>query len=46
MLAYEHLRYGLAAGDQAERRSVRRQLIRYCEIDTTAMVMIWKHWFG
>ena len=46
MRAYEHLRYGLAAGDQAERKAIRRQLMRYCELDTAAMVMIWKHWLG
>jgi hypothetical protein len=46
MLAYEHVRYGLAAGDQAARRSIRRQLMRYCELDTAAMVMIWKYWLG
>jgi hypothetical protein len=46
MRAYEHLRYGLAAGDQAARKSIRRQLMRYCELDTGAMVMIWKHWLG
>jgi len=44
MRAYEHLRYGLGADDQAERRSVRRQLMRYCELDTAAMVMVWKYW--
>jgi hypothetical protein len=44
MLAYEHVRYGLAAGDQAARRSIRRQLMRYCELDTAAMVMVWKYW--
>jgi hypothetical protein len=46
MRAYEHVRYGLAAGDQAERKAIRRQLMRYCELDTAAMVMIWKHWMG
>jgi len=46
MRAYEHLRYGLAAGDQAARRSIRRQLMRYCELDTAAMVMVWKYWLG
>jgi hypothetical protein len=46
MLAYEHVRYGLAAGDQAARRSIRGQLMRYCELDTAAMVMVWKHWLG
>jgi hypothetical protein len=25
---------------------MRRQLMRYCELDTAAMVMIWKHWLG
>ena len=46
MLAYEHIRYGLAASDQAVRKSMRRQLMRYCELDTAAMVMIWKYWLG
>jgi hypothetical protein len=46
MLAYEHIRYGLAASDQAVCKSMRRQLMRYCELDTAAMVMVWKHWLG
>jgi len=46
MLAYEHVRYGLAASDQAARKSIRRQLMRYCELDTAAMVMVWKYWLG
>jgi hypothetical protein len=46
MLAYEHVRYGLAASDQAARKSIRRQLMRYCELDTAAMVMVWKYWVG
>jgi hypothetical protein len=46
MLAYEHVRYGLAAGDQAARKTIRRQLMRYCELDTAAMVMVWKYWLG
>jgi hypothetical protein len=46
MLAYEHVRYGLAASDQAVRKSIRRQLMRYCELDTAAMVMVWKYWVG
>jgi len=25
---------------------MRRQLMRYCELDTAAMVMVWKHWLG
>jgi hypothetical protein len=46
MLAYEHIRYGLAASDQAARKAMRRQLMRYCELDTAAMVMVWKYWLG
>jgi len=46
MLAYEHVRYGLAASDQAARKSIRRQLMRYCELDTAAIVMVWKYWLG
>jgi hypothetical protein len=25
---------------------MRRQLMRYCELDTAAMVMVWKYWLG
>jgi hypothetical protein len=25
---------------------MRRQLMRYCELDTAAMVMVWKYWVG
>ena len=46
MRAYEHILYGLAASDQAARKAMRRQLMRYCELDTAAMVMVWKYWLG
>jgi hypothetical protein len=46
MRAYEHVRYGSGAGNEAVREDVRRQLLRYCQLDTAAMVMIWKHWLG
>lgn len=46
MRAYEHVRYGLGAGNPAVREDVRRQLLRYCQLDTAAMVMIWKYWLG
>jgi len=46
MRAYEHVRYGLGAGNPEVREDVRRQLLRYCQLDTAAMVMIWKHWLG
>ena len=46
MLAHAHVRHGLAASDQDARRAISRQLMRYCELDTAAMVMIWKHRLG
>ena len=46
MRAYEHVRYGLGAGNQAVREDVRRQLLRYCQLDTAAMVMVWRYWLG
>jgi len=30
--------------DQKTRENRRKILLQYCELDTAAMVMIWKHW--
>ena len=46
MRAYEHLRYGLGAGDPALRADLRGQLLRYCQLDTAAMFMIWRFWLA
>jgi len=46
MRAYEHIRYGLGAQDPALRADLRGQLLRYCQLDTAAMVMIWRFWLG
>ena len=46
MRAYEHLRYGLGTQDSALRADLRGQLLRYCKLDTAAMVMIWRSWLG
>ncbi len=27
-----------------ERKSIIQGLLKYCELDTLAMVMIWEHW--
>lgn len=40
MSAYAHGRYGFGASNP----EVRSQLPRYCQFDTTAMVMTGKHW--
>ena len=46
MRAYEHIRYGLGSQDSALRADLRGQLLRYCQLDTAAMVMIWRFWLG
>lgn len=46
MRAYEHIRYGAGSSQQAVKEDVRRQLLRYCQLDTAAMVMVWKYWLG
>ncbi|MDZ7693311.1 MAG: DUF2779 domain-containing protein [Balneolaceae bacterium] len=42
MVAYAQLRAGNLGPDQAE--LTRQGLLRYCELDTLAMVMIYRHW--
>ena len=44
MRAYEHIRYGAGSNQAAVREDVRRQLLRYCQLDTAAMLMVWKYW--
>jgi hypothetical protein len=46
MRAYEHVRYGTGSSLPAVREDVRRQLLRYCQLDTAAMVMVWRYWLG
>jgi hypothetical protein len=29
---------------EAERRAIRQALLKYCELDTLAMVMLWEYW--
>lgn len=42
--AYHRLHY--LAVDQAEAATLRASLLRYCELDTLAMVMIYQHWLS
>jgi hypothetical protein len=44
MRVYQEMMFGLAGADPALQESYRRLLLQYCELDTAAMVMIWKHW--
>jgi hypothetical protein len=42
MIAYAYLQ--LADMTDDERELYRNALLRYCELDTMAMVMIWEYW--
>jgi hypothetical protein len=44
MRAYQDILYGLNRDNLKLRDSMKDALLRYCELDTAAMVMIWKHW--
>jgi hypothetical protein len=42
MVAYAYLQF--ADMTDTERELYRQALLRYCELDTMAMVMIWEYW--
>lgn len=42
MTAYANLQFGTVS--DAEHEMVVKALLKYCELDTLAMVMIWEHW--
>jgi uncharacterized protein DUF2779 len=44
MRAYEDIMFGLRKGKQIELEKYRKALLRYCKLDTLAMVIIWQHW--
>jgi hypothetical protein len=44
MRAYQDMLYGEHKNDLAIRDKMRDSLLRYCGLDTAAMVIIWKHW--
>jgi hypothetical protein len=44
MKAYQEMLYGSHRNDDATKEQWRRLLLQYCELDTAAMVMVWKHW--
>lgn len=44
MRAYQDMLYGQHKNDIALRDKMRDSLLRYCGLDTAAMVIIWKHW--
>ncbi len=44
MRAYQEMLYGDVSSDQAARLEYENALLRYCRVDTLAMVLIWEHW--
>ena len=42
MTAYAYLQF--TEVPEAEKERIRKALLRYCELDTMAMVMIWEYW--
>lgn len=46
MRAYQDMLYGQHRHDPTIRDRMRDSLLRYCGLDTAAMVIIWKHWMA
>lgn len=44
MRAYEDLMFGLNKGEVNTVENYRQALLKYCKLDTLAMVIIWEHW--
>lgn len=44
MRAYQEMLYGLHRYDDFTKEQWRGLLLQYCELDTAAMAMVWKHW--
>ena len=43
---YQEMMFGKRRDDKEFRETMRHLLLKYCELDTAAMVMIWMHWTG
>lgn len=44
MKAYQDLMFGADAENKERRENLKQLLLQYCELDTMAMVIIWKYW--
>jgi hypothetical protein len=44
MRAYEDLLMGINRGDAEVKSKYAGALLRYCKLDTLAMLIIWEHW--
>jgi hypothetical protein len=46
MIAYQDMNFGLHKRDEAIKKQYVDALLKYCKLDTLAMVIIWEHWMG
>jgi hypothetical protein len=46
MRVYQEMMFGASANNPEIRQQYRQLLLQYCELDTAAMVIIWRHWAG
>jgi hypothetical protein len=44
MKAYHELMFGNIARDEKRKAQIKQLLFQYCELDTMAMVIIWRYW--
>lgn len=44
MSAYQDMMYGKDKNDPKIKKLYKNALLRYCKLDTLAMVIIWEHW--
>jgi hypothetical protein len=44
MRAYQEMLYGDVSREEAAKLEYERALLRYCRVDTLAMVIVWEHW--
>lgn len=44
MRAYQEMLYGMSKNNSALKNEWSKALLRYCKLDTLAMIIIWEHW--
>ncbi|MBK8674305.1 MAG: hypothetical protein IPN93_15405 [Bacteroidetes bacterium] len=44
MRAYQEMLFGKGKTDVDKKERLKQELLNYCQLDTMAMVIIWKHW--
>jgi hypothetical protein len=44
MRAYQDMLYGADARNETVKQEYKNALLKYCKLDTLAMLIIWEHW--